>query len=484
MRLLSYEDLKGSSGRDAWYRPPRYDARQLFPVLAPRVKIKSASYQLHDISLGGISVLSKDSSDTDLQIGEVVPVTIHQGEFPIFQSEARVCRAESNFLGSKIAFNFLNGFVEFDKLINKNAEAQVTLKASLFSAEKCRLLPGEYRALCADTLSVLRSYRSLLDQSSRLSGQFAHGVDKDRLFEACEAHLVAQWRPLWRMGNDLARHVQDERDNRQLMKTYTELVLTPELRNGAIWDRSYVKPLGYPGDFEMMNQVYRWERLGGSVYEMLIHRIGLEVAECIRTRMEVVKEDIAETIRARTDGEPARVMSLGCGPAREVELFLDSAEAKGARAQFTLIDQEQAALSHAYEIAYPRVLASQGNIKVQCLNLSFTNILRGTSGINKLPPQDLIYSVGLLDYLTDRRAAQLVHRLYGILAPGGTLIIGNMNETPLSNLWPMEFIADWTLQYRTHEQMMAWADGLDVAKAWTKTEPTERVRLLYLRKAA
>ena len=87
--------------------------------------------------------------------------------------------------------------------------------------------------------------------------------------------------------------------------------------------------------------------------------------------------------------------------------------------------------------------------------------------------------MGLLDYLTDRRAKSLTRRLYDMLAPGGLLIIGNMNETPMSNLWPMEFIADWTLYYRDDPQMLAWADGLDTARAWTETDPTERVRMLY-----
>jgi len=114
--------------------------------------------------------------------------------------------------------------------------------------------------------------------------------------------------------------------------------------------------------------------------------------------------------------------------------------------------------------------------------MSFTDILRGTSGLNSLPSQDLIYSVGLLDYLTDRRAMGLVHRLYGQLAPGGLLIIGNMNETSLSNLWPMEFLADWTLEYRDEAQMLRWVEGLDTAERRTETESTGRVRLLYARK--
>jgi hypothetical protein len=163
-------------------------------------------------------------------------------------------------------------------------------------------------------------------------------------------------------------------------------------------------------------------------------------------------------------------------------LFLSGASLKNRRVEFTLIDQEQAALNYAVEKTYPHVLNSQGQARVQCLNMSFTDILRGTGALGSLPPQDLIYSVGLIDYLTDRRASGLLARLYETLAPGGLLIIGNMNETALSNLWPMEFITDWTLYYRNDAQMIAWTEGLEIAQAWTETERTDRVRLLFVRK--
>ena len=172
----------------------------------------------------------------------------------------------------------------------------------------------------------------------------------------------------------------------------------------------------------------------------------------------------------------------GSGPAREVETYLDGAALKARRVEFTLIDQEQAALKYAVEKTFPHVLNSEGQARVQCLNVSFTDILRGTGALASLPPQDLIYSVGLIDYLADRRAAALARRLYDTLAPGGLMIIGNMNETPLSNLWPMEFIADWSLYYRNDAEMLAWTEGLNPASAWTETESTERVRLLFVRK--
>jgi trans-aconitate methyltransferase len=315
-----------------------------------------------------------------------------------------------------------------------------------------------------------------------LAREFGREFDADGAYEACEARLIQHWRSLWRTGNDLARDIMNDREGLEASKTYTEVVVTPELRLGAIWDRSYAKPLGYPGDFEIMNQVYDWERRGATVYHKLMHRLGLEVAECIKTRMEVVRATIADVVNEKGHARAARVMSLGSGPAREVELFLASSGLKNRRVEFTLIDQEEAALKYAVEKTYPHVLVSAGQARVQALNVSFTDILRGAGALTALPPQDLIYSVGLIDYLADRRAASLLRRLYETLAPGGLLIVGNMNDTALSNMWPMEFITDWTLHYRNEAEMLAWAAPLGPAEAWTECETTDRVRLLFARK--
>jgi len=480
--MLAYEELKGSTGRQIRFRPPRYDARRLFPSLAPRVRVRAAAYRLHDISLGGLAALSKQSQDDGLQIGETVALSIQQSGLPIFESAAKVCRSENTVFGSKIAFNFVDRHIEFDKLLTRNTQAQIAARSPLFVSETTQLVPQPYRAFCADVLKLLRAYRSVLDANSQVAREFSDGLDQLEAFETCEPRILQQWRSLWRTGNDLTLGMADDREIREATKEFTELVLTPELRLGSIWDRSYAKPLGYPGDFEIMNQVYDWKRVGDNAYDMLMHRVGLDVAECIRTRMEVVLIHIAEVVREKGQSRPARITSLGSGPAREVEAYLSGHSASGHRAEFSLIDQEQVALQYAHEKTYPYVLSSEGRIKVQGLNISFTDILRGTNGLAGLPPQDLVYSVGLLDYLTPHRAKALVKRLYNLLLPGGLMIIGNMNECSLSNFWPMEFITDWSLEYRNDADMMAWADGLNAERAWTETERTGRVRMLFIRK--
>jgi hypothetical protein len=249
---------------------------------------------------------------------------------------------------------------------------------------------------------------------------------------------------------------------------------------GAIWRRSYEKPLGYPGDFRIMRMVYEWGREGERLFDRLMHRIGLDVAECIATRMVMMRQAIAETVLAPGEG-PARITSLGCGPAREVSDYL-GLRALPRPVQFTLIDQDHDALAMAYEQTLPAVMRLRRDASVNCLHTSFMQLLKPGNILTQLPQQDLVYTVGLIDYLAERRAKSLVASLYAQLAPGGTLIVGNMMETPVGNLWPMEFLCDWSIVYRSERQMAALAAGLPEARVSTGLDPTGRVCLLTVRK--
>lgn len=479
--MLTYEELNGSQGRNIHYRPPRYPARDLFPHMPPKLRIGDLAYHIQNVSLGGLAAIVKDSEAHDLNVGDTVRLVIQQSGLPIFETDAKVRWAEKTVFGSKVAFSFVDRVIELDKLIGRNLQAQIATRAST-GADSGALVPREYRAFCAEVLRLLRGYRAAIDANISVPPEFARDFDHAGIFEASELNLVHEWRALWRTGNDLARSVMGERERRDAVKQFTELVLTPELRGGAIWDRSYVKPLGYPGDFGVMNQVYDWQRVGNDAYQMLLHRLGLEVAECIKTRMEVMRTEIGKAVADTENGCFTRILNLGCGSAREVETWLARARFAQPRVEFTLIDQEQRALDYAYRAAYPHVVRNDDRYRLNCLHISFTDMLRGTNEMSHLPPQDLVYSVGLIDYLTDRRAAALVRRLYQLLLPGGQVVIGNMNETSLSNLWPMEFITDWSLHYRNEAKMLAWTEGLNPAGAWTETDPTGRVRLLYIRK--
>lgn len=480
--MLSYEDLQGSSGRQIFFRPKRYEASQLFAGTPPRVLLKSAVFRLGDISLTGICVNANQSVETTFQVDEVLPIVVKQAGLSIFESQARVVRSERSVFGSKVALNFVDGVVDFHTLLRRNAQARISQQLATLDPHVGGLVSSDYRAHCADVLRFLRAYRSVVEASTKPFPHQSTGLSADEAYAMCEERMIPQWRSLWLAGNQLVGDIMADKKRLEAMKEYTELVLTPEFNHGPVWWRSYFKPRGYPGDFDMMNYVYDWQREGADVYGQLMHRVGLDVAECIGTRMHVVRKIIGDVVRAHAGETPVRILSLGCGSAREVELYLRDAQAPQGPVRFTLIDQEQDALAYAYDHAVPLTVSAKPQAKVQALNVSFTDVLRGGKWLDEAGPQDLIYSVGLIDYLIDRRARTLTARLFERLAPGGLLIIGNMNETALSNLWPMEFITDWHLFYRTEKDMLDWAEGLAKQSAWTETDPTGRVRLLFVRK--
>jgi extracellular factor (EF) 3-hydroxypalmitic acid methyl ester biosynthesis protein len=65
---------------------------------------------------------------------------------------------------------------------------------------------------------------------------------------------------------------------------------------------------------------------------------------------------------------------------------------------------------------------------------------------------DFIFSAGLYDYLSVRKAQLLTSRLFARLAREATLVIGNMTPKNPSS-WGMEYLLDWFLIYRRPEDL-------------------------------
>ena len=66
--MLAYEELQGSRGREIRYRPPRYQARSLFPNTPPRLRVGAKAYQIHNVSLGGVAAIAKEARDDELSV--------------------------------------------------------------------------------------------------------------------------------------------------------------------------------------------------------------------------------------------------------------------------------------------------------------------------------------------------------------------------------------------------------------------------------
>ena len=66
--------------------------------------------------------------------------------------------------------------------------------------------------------------------------------------------------------------------------------------------------------------------------------------------------------------------------------------------------------------------------------------------------QDFVYCTGLFDYIRESKAQTLICALYDLLSPGGLMSIGNA-IAPQDCFWTPEFLGDWTILYRTRDQV-------------------------------
>jgi extracellular factor (EF) 3-hydroxypalmitic acid methyl ester biosynthesis protein len=209
----------------------------------------------------------------------------------------------------------------------------------------------------------------------------------------------------------------------------------------------------------MVNMMARNPREGDSLFAQLFN-VWLwhqELAVAHRNRIRYLTERLVlAAAAAARQSRVARVCSLGCGPALEVQRFLT----KGSLTQhlaFTLVDFDVETLQH--------VRAALQKVRSRChyesiihtQQRSVQQLLREASRDGRLDPAepfDLIFCAGLFDYLSDDICRRLVRLLTDSVRPGGMILATNVMPAN-RNRGSLDLILDWQLTYRDRPQLGA-----------------------------
>jgi extracellular factor (EF) 3-hydroxypalmitic acid methyl ester biosynthesis protein len=219
--------------------------------------------------------------------------------------------------------------------------------------------------------------------------------------------------------------------------------LHPYMLLTRIVNRIYTKPRGYAGDFLTIEWMYRNEVDGHSASGKAIDSAFLErpAAKAVRNRRRLLADEIGEAVEAG-----GNVMSMACGPAEELfDVFGALDDTSKLKATCLDIDLQALALvgDRRDKTAFKRQM-----------RLEQANLVYMATGRTKLelPPQQLAYSIGLIDYFQDRFVIGLLDWIHGMLAPGGKCILGNFaNDNPDRAL--MDHVLDWKLIHRDEDDM-------------------------------
>ncbi len=375
----------------------------------------------------------------------------------------------------------LTSVIDFRGLLDKGLVvplAQRALQLPIILRRK-QSVSHRFREYTGDVGYDLQVFRSMLDEVDRnLAAE--HGAEPVEVAELVRAAAVdGQWQAFCDLFDgrlaELAELVvgfdkqEHEVHGFYFRKHMWDLILTSQFLA-----RTNLKPRGYAGDSEMMRMVYEDRFDGPTVFSRFMHRHPLRTpaAQAVRNRRSLLAGMISRRIAAQAPSaaRPVRIMSVACGPARELGDIVTNASV-ASQARFTLLDQDDSALAEARSEADAIGRRIGVALEVRQVRESVRTMLR----IHDLSQQwgtfDFIYSMGLFDYLTAPVARAVLARLFQLLDLGGELIVGNFHVSNQTRVY-MDYWMDWVLFYRTEQEMLELAADLVGADASIMFEET------------
>lgn len=214
---------------------------------------------------------------------------------------------------------------------------------------------------------------------------------------------------------------------------------------GSWSSRSFIKPQRIAGDHYTIQQIYSNgsnERRGiGAIINMCF--FNEPACKAVENRKNYIAAVILEKISTRSDKTlPLQIASIASGPSEEIfDVYTALGDANKKHLNVLGIDKDKRACASVDDI-----------INTKKLGHLFSTASYDVLMLGKYPhlaqSQDLVYSMGLLDYFKDKLVVKILNRMYDMLKPGGEIIVGNFHTQCDSRLF-LDYLLDWPLIYRT-----------------------------------
>lgn len=482
---LDYTELDGGSGRDVFYRPDRYLRADLGLV---RVKVEllvegeAHTCDLFDVSQNGIAF--EWTSERQLELGcEIEKLVVQFDAHEAYSGGAKVSSVRRIGPTTVVGVSLVDTLMNIEDVLHlRDVKAWVAGTASdrLRAQEAPWYVRGlqpfkswvsELRLFLEDGQAQLAELEASLPSHISQGGQASPARDAlvQRMRDGFSADII-------QLSNEIdAATRQATRSERDAIREFSQRQLQPLLMQAPWMHRARHKPLGYPGDFELMNGLYGNHFSGPTLFARAVNLafVSTPAAEAVRTRKELMKQKLNLALDRATPERCVRILSIAAGPAQEVfEVLHDRPEIAGP-VEIVLFEQDRRALSFAHA-RLSRVVSRrwQGKVKVVLLHDSIKRLLLGSTVFTAAGEYDMVYACGLCDYLQRNTWAKLCRTLYGTVAPQGTLYVGNMVPSNPSR-WFMELHLDWDLIYREHAEILELARlGAPAARLEICEEPT------------
>jgi extracellular factor (EF) 3-hydroxypalmitic acid methyl ester biosynthesis protein len=234
---------------------------------------------------------------------------------------------------------------------------------------------------------------------------------------------------------DVAQGLTSQEEIQQLKALFHD-----ELLQNTIHGYGLRKPLGYAGDFKMIDMIYTHYMTSHTEYRNWDAYFHYQPATCaVRNRKEFFKKQMLDKLDHAA--EPMSLLNVANGPARDLSELYQVIEP--GKLKTTCIDLDDQAIEYAKTLCVDYLDHIQFNHK---------NILRFSTS----EKFDTIWSAGLFDYFDNKIFIMVLKRFLTWLKPGGEIILGNFSAHNPSRGY-MELFGEWILIHRSVEELTALA---------------------------
>ena len=393
-----------------------------------------------------------------IQVSEVLSdLTVRSGDRAIYKGKAVVVSLLNTGLMALVSVTLIDDWSEFNAI--RGDLSRVAQESQRFVEEwEARFRVGrsyqvtvsEFRAFLSET----SRWADQADMSDTLPREPDGRIRQDVFYELAT--------PIMQKGRDYFVWLEDEggrvnAEDSVAHRNFAQTALHPLLLRAPFVYRTFAKPMGYAGDYEMVNQILADPRQGNSTYFQIINAFFLKaaVAEAHRNRIDIMVDYLNKAVAvSEKEQREVRILNVGCGPAIEIQRFIEQ-YAHPERLSFTLIDFSEPTLDYTRSCIDKVCQRTGKKANIKFVNESVHQLLKRASKREDATAEgtfDFVYCAGLFDYLSDKVCSRLLQYFVARTNPGGTVLVTNVHSNnPQKNV--MEHLLEWHLIYRDEAQL-------------------------------
>jgi extracellular factor (EF) 3-hydroxypalmitic acid methyl ester biosynthesis protein len=454
----TYRDLlnKKLSLRPERLIPPEHSPRFV------RLTIDSNSYEftLADYSKYSAAFICEESDLISFNVSSTIEVeTISVDEISLFSGVATIIRIYRDNQGNnRIVFQPRNTLINIAALALQRAvrTAVSEINDAIALKEQYGNIDIVFKSAVTDLRIFLEDIRKILEEPKYQVPESETSALLQQIFPEFFMAMDSQITII----DDIVRELSLSGENNLIYKNYYQKNLSHLLLQSPVNQIRYLKPNGYPGDYEMMRLTHLNSFDGPTLFAKILSKYSTtnQIGEISRKRTKYLESFLYEYLKLNQN-RPVDILSIASGPALEIQELIAHHHETTNNATFTLLDQDVKALRYSMESVYDKKIKYKSNIGMNFIHDNLQNYVHETTQNEVSPMYDIVYSSGWFDYVDKPLGRLIINSIRPLVKPGGIILIANMSLDGNRHKVLMEYGFDWYLIYRDKNDMKELTKG-------------------------